>query len=68
MLYLLLHNDVVNVLDTPENDPASSGRKRKRNDGETSSKLWHYRLGHILRGRIERLVKEHILHPLDTQT
>jgi hypothetical protein len=30
-----------------------------------SSKLWHYRLGHILRGRIERLVKEEILQPLD---
>jgi hypothetical protein len=50
MLYLLLHGDVVNVLDTPENEPASSGRKRKHSDGETSSKLWHYCLGHILRG------------------
>jgi hypothetical protein len=65
MLYLLSQSDVVNVLDTPENDPASSGRKRKRSDGETSSKLWHHRLGHISRGRIECLVKEQILHPLD---
>ena len=47
---------------------ASNSKKRKRNtngDGESSSKLWHYRLGHISGGRIERLVKENILHPLD---
>jgi hypothetical protein len=50
MLYLLSNNDIVNVLDTPENDPARSGRKRKRSDGEISSKLWNHRLGHILRG------------------
>jgi hypothetical protein len=50
MLYLLSHSDVVNVLDTPENNPASNGRKRKQNDGEISSKLWHYRLGHISGG------------------
>jgi hypothetical protein len=65
MLYLFLHSDDVNVLDTPENDLASSGRKRKRSDGETSSKLWHYHLGPISRGRIECLIKEQILHPLD---
>jgi hypothetical protein len=34
----------------PENDLASNGRKRKRSDVDTSLKLWHYRLGHILRG------------------
>jgi hypothetical protein len=39
--------------------------KRKRCDDITSVKLWHYRLGHILRGRIERLIKEDILHSLD---
>jgi hypothetical protein len=50
MLYLLSQSNVVNVLDTPENDLASSGRKIKRSDGETSSKLWHYHLGHISRG------------------
>jgi hypothetical protein len=38
---------------------------RKQSDGETSSKLWHYRLGHISRGRIERLVNGWILHHLD---
>ena len=29
------------------------------------SKLWHYRLGHISRGRIERQVKNDILPPLE---
>jgi hypothetical protein len=29
MFYLLSQSDVVNVLDTPENYPTSSGRKRK---------------------------------------
>jgi hypothetical protein len=41
------------------------GSKRKRCDDATSTKLWHYRLGHILRGRIERLIKDGILIPLD---
>ena len=27
--------------------------------------MWHYRLGHISKGRIERLIREEILHPLD---
>ena len=39
-------------------------KKRKRTQ-DTSSKLWHCRLGHILRGRIERLVKNEILPPLE---
>jgi hypothetical protein len=39
--------------------------KRKRCDDATSMKLWHYRLGHIWRGRIERLIKDDILHPFD---
>ena len=51
-----------------ENENASSSlngkNKRKRID-DVSSKLWHYRLGHILRERIERLVKESILPPLE---
>ena len=29
------------------------------------SKLWHYRLGHISRGRIERQAKNDILPPLE---
>ena len=39
-------------------------KKRKRTQ-DTSSKLWHCRLCHILRGRIERLVKSEILPPLE---
>jgi hypothetical protein len=39
--------------------------KRKRCDDATSVKLWHYRLVHISRGRIERLIKDDILVPLD---
>lgn len=43
---------------------ATASKKRKRND-ENSSKLWHERLGHISKSRMERLVKEGLLHPLD---
>jgi hypothetical protein len=39
--------------------------KRKRCDDATSMKLWQYRLGHTSRERIERLIKDDILHPLD---
>jgi hypothetical protein len=39
--------------------------KRKRCDDATSVKLWHYHLGHISRGRIERLIKDDILILLD---
>jgi hypothetical protein len=38
--------------------------KKSTSDNETSSKLWHCHLGHILRGRMERLIKE-ILQPHD---
>jgi len=41
------------------------GCKRSRVD-ENSSMLWHRRLGHISRPRIERLIKEGILHDLDS--
>ena len=39
-------------------------RKRKRAH-DALSKLWHYCLVHISRGRIERLVKNDILPPLE---
>jgi hypothetical protein len=52
------------ISDTPP-ETSKQGAKRKRNDDEVSSKLWHFRLGHISRGRIKRLVKEEILQPLD---
>ena len=51
-----------------ENKNASSyenvTKKRKRINA-ISSKLWHCRLCHISRGRIERLVKASILPPLE---
>jgi hypothetical protein len=53
------------ISDTPP-EMSKQRAKRKRNDNEASSKLWHYRLGHISRGGgVERLVKEEILQPLD---
>ena len=50
-----------NVNDSPSTDVTN---KRKRID-TVSSKLWHCRLGHISRGRIERLIKKSILPPLE---
>ena len=40
------------------------GLKRSRLD-EKSSMLWHWRLGHISKQRIERLVKDGLLHNLN---
>jgi hypothetical protein len=64
-LYLLSIKDFINVISSENNvNVSSSKNKRKRIDG-VSLKLWHRRLGHISRGRIERLVKESILPPLE---
>jgi hypothetical protein len=62
MLYMLSLNDfpVMNVCDV-----TNKRRRITTSDNETSSKLWHCRLGHISRGRMERLIKEEILAPLD---
>ena len=38
---------------------------KRKHDNETSSKLWHCRLGHISRGRMEHLIKDEILQELD---
>jgi hypothetical protein len=62
MLYMLSLNDfpMMNVCDVTN--------KPKRNnacDNVTSLKLWHYHLGHILRGRMKCFIKEEILAPLD---
>jgi hypothetical protein len=68
-LYMLSMHENVNIVCNEEKNESSSTMnvqtKRKRCDNETSVKLWHCRLGHISRGRIERLIKEEILHPLD---
>jgi hypothetical protein len=45
----------------------SRGTKRKFSS-ENSAALWHKRLGHISKKRIERLVSDNILNPLTTQT
>jgi hypothetical protein len=71
-LYMLSMHENVNVVCNDENvvckEKSSSSTnvssKRKRCDDATSVKLWHYFLGHILRGRIERLIKDDILTPL----
>ena len=57
-LYLLSQSNisVMNVRDV--------NHKRKRGN-ETSSKLWHFRLGHISKGRMECLIREEILPKLD---
>jgi transposase InsO family protein len=66
-LYLLsLRENVNSVSDMNENvsSTLNENRKWKRTHDE-SSKLWHCRLGHISRGRIERLVKNDILPQLE---
>jgi hypothetical protein len=69
-LYKLSMHDEINVCDeniceTPSVPSSTKEKgKRKRIDSE-SSKLWHCRIGHISRGRIERLVKEPILPQLE---
>jgi hypothetical protein len=70
---MLSMHENVNVVCNDENvvckDKVSSSTnvssKRKRCNDEISVKLWHYRLCHISRGRIERLIKDDILIPLD---
>jgi hypothetical protein len=58
MLYILSLNDfpVMNV-----SDVTNKPRRISTSDNETSLKLWHCHLDHILRRRMERLIKEEIL-------
>jgi hypothetical protein len=66
-LYLLsLRENVNSICDVNENISSfvNVNRKRKRNQ-DASLKLWHCRLGHISRRRIERLVKNEILPSLE---
>jgi len=55
-LYMISPDSVMNVCDKSN---------KCKCDNETSSKLWHCRLGHISKGRMERLIREEILQPLD---
>jgi hypothetical protein len=45
--------------------PSANVTKKQKRIDTVSLKLWHCRLGHISRGRIERLVKESILPHLE---
>jgi hypothetical protein len=62
MLYMSSLNDfpMMNVCDV-----SSKRRRILTSDNETSLKLWHYHLGHISRGKMELLIKEEILAPLE---
>jgi hypothetical protein len=72
-LYMLSIHENVNVVCNDEDvvckekssSSTNENSKRKRCDDATSVKLWHYHLDHISRGRIERLIKNDILTPLD---
>jgi hypothetical protein len=58
-LYLLSHNNNVSVLNV-----SNVNHKHKRGK-KTSSKLWHFYLGHISKGKMEHLIREEILPKLD---
>jgi hypothetical protein len=45
-----LRSNVVNEICETSLETNKQGTKRKRNNRESSSKLWHCRLGHISRG------------------
>jgi hypothetical protein len=72
-LYMLSIHENVNVVYNDEDvvckenvsSSTNVSSKRKRCNDATSVKLWHYRLGHISKGRVERLIKNDILTPLD---
>jgi hypothetical protein len=57
-LYLLSIKDFINVVSSENNVNVSSSKNKRKRIDDVSSKLWHRHLGHILRGRIERLVNE----------
>jgi hypothetical protein len=64
-LYLLSIKDFINVVSFENNMNVCSSKNTRKRIDDVSLKLWHRRLGHISRGRIEHLVKESILPPLE---
>ena len=66
-LYLLSLFDNVNVVSTENENVSSSmnARNKHKRVHDISLKLWHCHLGHISRGRLERLIKKSILSPLE---
>jgi len=69
LIVILVMASVLHLLSLLKNKNASSfenvTKKRKRIDA-IPSKLWHCRLAHISRERIERLVKASNLLPLES--
>ena len=66
-LYLLSLCENMNVVSTENENvsPSMNARNKRKRVHDVSSKLWHCRLGHISRERIERLIKKSILPPLE---
>jgi hypothetical protein len=65
-LYLLSQREkLYSVCQVNEHVSVSDKEQKKRKRTHDSLKLWHYRLGHISRGRIERLVKNYIIPQLE---
>jgi hypothetical protein len=65
-LYLLSQREkVYSVCQVNEHVSASDKEQKKRKRTHDSLKLRHCRLGHISRGRIERLVKNYIIPQLE---
>ena len=70
---MLSLRDDVNVICDNENvacdnvnvSSSADVNRKQKSAHDALSKLWHCRLGHISRGRIERLVKNDILPPLE---
>jgi hypothetical protein len=63
-LYLLFLREKVHSM-CNVNEQISLSNKEQKKKTHDSSKLWHYRLGNISRGRIESIVKNNILPPLE---
>jgi hypothetical protein len=63
--YLLSIKYSINVVSSKNDVNVSSSKNKRKRIDDVSSKLWHHCLCHISRGRIEHLVKESILPPLE---
>jgi hypothetical protein len=64
-LYLLSIKDSINTVSSEKDVNVSSFKNKRKRIDDVSSKLWHHCLGHNSRGKIERLVKESILPPIE---
>jgi hypothetical protein len=62
-LYLLSIKDSINVVSFDNDVYVSSSKNKRKRIDDVSSKLWHHRLSHISRGRMECLIKESIVLP-----